>query len=60
MHFAGKYLSERGVLLAILAYITLFVGLCVFGWIVSRKDWRLENAALLEEIRRRQLELGNG
>lgn len=57
---ARKYLSDQGTLLAVLGYIIFFVGVCVFGWIVSRKDWRKENAALLDEIRRRQLELGNG
>lgn len=57
---AIKYLGDRGARFTILGYLVFFVGLCVFGWIVSRKDWRKENAALLEEIRRRQLELGNG
>jgi hypothetical protein len=57
---AGKYLTDRGVLLALIAYIAFFIGVCVFGWVVSRKDWRREHAALIEEIRRRQRELGNG
>lgn len=57
---AIKYLGDRGARFAILGYLVFFVGLCVFGWIVSRKDWRKETAALLEEIRRRQLELGDG
>lgn len=57
---AGRYFNERGRLLALGAYGIFFVALCVFAFIVSRKDWRKETAALLEEIRRRQQQLENG
>ncbi len=57
---ARKYLGDRGAVVALVAYIAFFIGLCVFGWIVSRKDWQKENAGLLAEIRRRQADLSNG
>jgi len=57
---AQKYLGDHGALLVILGYLAFFVGLCVFGWIVGRKQWQREHAAWLSEIRRRQGELGNG
>ena len=57
---AARYLSERGVALAVGGYLLFLVALCVFAVIVSRKDWRRENAELLYEIRRREQELENG
>ncbi len=59
-HTASRYLNEHGRLLALGGYGVFFVGLCGFALIVSRKDWRTETAALLEEIRRRQQQLDNG
>lgn len=57
---ASRYLNERGRLLALGGYGVFFVVLCVFAFIVSRKDWRKETAALLDEIRQRQQQLENG
>ena len=57
---ACRYLSGRGVTLALGGYLLFFIALCVFAIVVSLKDWRRETSGLLEEIRRRQQELGNG
>ena len=59
-HTACRYLSDRGTLLALGGYLVFFVALCVFAFIVSRKDWRRKTGDLLEEIRQRQQELENG
>ena len=40
--------------------LVLFVALCVFAFIVSRKDWRRETSSLLEEIRQQRQELEHG
>jgi hypothetical protein len=57
---ACRYLSGRGVTLALGGYGLFFIALCVFALVVSLKDWRRETAPLLDEIRRRQQELENG
>lgn len=57
---ACRYLSSRGVTLALGGYLLFFIALCVFALVVSLKDWRRETSGLLGEIRRRQQELGNG
>jgi hypothetical protein len=59
-HTACRYLNGRGILLALGSYLVFFVALCVFAFIVSRKDWRRQTGGLLEEIRQRQRELENG
>ncbi len=59
-HTACRHLSGRGILLALGSYLVFFVALCVFAFIVSRKDWRRETSGLLEKIRQRQQELENG
>jgi hypothetical protein len=55
-----RHLSDHGTTLVLLGYLVFFIVLCVFALIVSRKDWRKDTVALLEEIRRRQQELQNG
>lgn len=57
---ALKYSGPRGALLALAGYGLFLAGLCVFAWIVSRKQWRQESAGLLAEIERRRRELDNG
>ena len=57
---ACRYLSDRGVLQALVGYVVFFIALCVFALVVSLKDWRRETGGLLEEIRQRQRELENG
>jgi hypothetical protein len=57
---AARDLSERGVALAVGAYLLFLVALCVFALIVSRKDWRREHAELLQETFRREHELETG
>jgi hypothetical protein len=57
---ANKYLGNRGARFAMLGYLVFFIGLCVFGWIASRKQWQREHAAWLNEIRGRQRELQEG
>ena len=59
-HAASRYLNERAALLALGGYLVFFVALCVFALVVSRKDWRQQNAELLQEILRREQELQNG
>ena len=53
---AYRYLSGRGVTLALGGYVLFFIAWCVFALVVSLKDWRRETSGLLEEIRRRQQE----
>lgn len=57
---ALRYLGQNGTFLALSGYVAFFAGVCVFGWIAGRKQWRRESAALLAEIERRQRELRNG
>jgi len=57
---ALRHLGQRGAQLALGGYVVFLISLCVFAAIVSRKQWRAETAALLEEIRRRQCQLENG
>ncbi len=57
---ALRHLGRRGAQFAVGGYLVFLIALCVFAAIVSRKQWRAETAALLEEIRRRQQELENG
>jgi len=59
-HAASRYLNERAALLALGGYLVFFVALCVFALVVSLKDWRQQNAELLQEILRREQELQNG
>jgi hypothetical protein len=57
---AMRYLGEQGTQFALGGYLAFLIALGVFAAIVSRKQWRTETAALLEEIRRRQQQLENG
>ena len=57
---ASRHLTERGVWLVLSGYLVFLIALCVFALIVSRKDWRRENADLLREIHQREQELQNG
>jgi hypothetical protein len=57
---ALKYFSRDGTCLAMAGYVVFFLGVCVFGWIASRKQWQRESAALLADIERRRRELENG
>ena len=59
-HTALKYFGNRGVGPALGGFVVFFIALCGFAWVVSRKNWRRDNGALLEEIRQRQRELENG
>ncbi len=59
-HTACRYLSDRGIGLALGGYGVFFIALCVFALVVTLKDWRRQTAVLLDEIRRRQQELENG
>jgi hypothetical protein len=60
-HTASRlHLSDRGRVLALGGYLVFFVALCVFGLVVSRKDWHRQTTVLLQEIRQRQQQLENG
>lgn len=53
-------LYTENLVVLVIIWCIFFPGLCIFGFIVSRKDWVKAHGPLLEEIKKLQSGLQNG